>query len=73
MVHGQEAKDCQEVITAISQATGITNYALLYSTKEYKKVRLKYFTPELDEWEASARRAPQGPPSNRPVPVGERA
>ncbi len=73
MVHGQEAKDCQEVINAISQTTGITDYALLYSTKEYKKVRLKYFTPELDEWEASARRAPQGSPSNRPVPVGERA
>ena len=22
----------------------------LYSTKEYKKIRLKYFTKELDEW-----------------------
>lgn len=57
MVHGQKARDCQEIITAISQATGITEYALLYSTKEYKKVRLKYFTPELDEWEARARRS----------------
>ncbi len=73
MVHGQEAKDCQDIINAISQATGITEYALLYSTKEYKKVRLKYFTPDLDEWEASARSALQGPPLDRPVPVGERA
>jgi DNA-binding Lrp family transcriptional regulator len=65
MVHGQKAKDCQEIIQAISQATGIAEYALLYSTKEYKKVRLKYFTLELDEWEARARRsldaAPAGP------------
>ncbi|HWU40226.1 MAG TPA: AsnC family transcriptional regulator [Candidatus Acidoferrum sp.] len=57
MVHGQAGRDCQEVISAISQATGITEYALLYSTKQYKKVRLKYFTPELDEWEACARRS----------------
>lgn len=52
MVHGREAADCQEIIDAISGATGITEYALLYSTKEYKKIRLRYFTPELDEWEA---------------------
>jgi DNA-binding Lrp family transcriptional regulator len=57
MVHGQEAADCQRIIDAISAATGITEYALLYSTKEYKKVRLKYFTPELEEWESRARRA----------------
>jgi hypothetical protein len=57
MVHGQGAADCQRVIDAIVAATGIREYALLYSTKEYKKVRLKYFTPELDEWEAKARRA----------------
>jgi DNA-binding Lrp family transcriptional regulator len=73
MVHGQEAKDCQEIIDAVSQATGITEYALLYSTKEYKKIRLKYFTPDLDEWEARARHTLEGVPSDRPVPVGERA
>jgi len=73
MVHGQEAKDCQEIINAISQATGITEYALLYSTKEYKKIRLKYFTADLDEWEARARHPLEGTPSDRPVPVGERA
>jgi len=37
--------------------TGITEYALLYSTREYKKIRLRYFTPELDEWEARTRRS----------------
>jgi len=57
MVHGQDAKGCQEVIDAMARATGITDYALLYSTKEYKKVRLRYFTPELDEWEVRVRRA----------------
>ncbi len=57
MVHGQVAEDCEKLIAAISQATGITEYALLYSTAEYKKVRLKYFTPDLDEWEAHARQS----------------
>jgi DNA-binding Lrp family transcriptional regulator len=55
MVHGQKATDCQAVIDAIAEATRIREYALLYSTKEYKKIRLRYFTPELDEWEARAR------------------
>lgn len=57
MVHGQDVAGCQEVIDAMARATGIADYALLYSTKEYKKVRLRYFTPELDEWEARARRS----------------
>jgi DNA-binding Lrp family transcriptional regulator len=57
MVHGQTAADCQAAIDAISAATGITEYALLYSLKEYKKVRLRYFSPELEEWEDRARAA----------------
>ncbi len=60
MVHGQDTAGCQEVIGAMARATGIAEYALLYSTKEYKKVRLRYYTPELDEWEARARRASAG-------------
>lgn len=57
MVHGQKAADCQAIIDAIAEATGIAEYSLLYSRKEYKKIRLKYFTPELEEWEATARAA----------------
>jgi siroheme decarboxylase len=57
MVHGQKPEDCQELIGALSNASGIREYALLYSTQEYKKIRLKYFNPELDEWEAHARQS----------------
>jgi siroheme decarboxylase len=57
MVHGQKDADCQAIIDAIARATGISEYGLLYSTKEYKKIRLRYFTPELDEWEARARQS----------------
>jgi DNA-binding Lrp family transcriptional regulator len=44
MVHGKTVEDCDAVLDAISRETGITEYAKLYSTKEYKKVRVKYFT-----------------------------
>jgi DNA-binding Lrp family transcriptional regulator len=71
MVHGQDAPACQSVIDALARATGVTEYALLYSTKEYKKVRLRYFTPELDSWEVQARRAERcrsGAPGGRASP-----
>ncbi|MFQ5882361.1 MAG: Lrp/AsnC family transcriptional regulator [Candidatus Methylomirabilales bacterium] len=51
MIHGQKAKDCQAVIEKIAETTGITDYAVLYSTKEYKKTRVRYFTEVLDAWE----------------------
>lgn len=51
MVHGKTAKECEEVLRAISEATGLTDYIALYSTKEFKKTRVRYFTPEMIEWE----------------------
>lgn len=52
MIHGRTVEECQAVIDAIGEATGITEYATLYSSTEFKKTRLRYFTPDLDEWEA---------------------
>ena len=46
MIHGHHASDCEAVVAAISQATGITEHALLYSTKEYKKTRVRYFVDD---------------------------
>lgn len=45
MVHGKTTEDCLEVLNSISEQTGIPEYTMLYSTKEYKKVRVKYFLP----------------------------
>jgi siroheme decarboxylase len=50
MVHGHNARDCEATIEAIRDETGVDEYALLWSIKEYKKVRLRYFTPEWQEW-----------------------
>jgi len=53
MIHGRKLADCERIVGAIREAIGIDDYAVLYSTKEYKKTRVRYFTPELEEWEAT--------------------
>lgn len=52
MVHGRSARDCEETIDAIKTETGIDEYCLLWSIKEYKKVRLEYYTSDWDTWSA---------------------
>jgi len=52
MVHGTSTDACETVLQEISKMTGIADYRALYSTREYKKVRVKYFTPEIDNWES---------------------
>ncbi len=51
MVHGRTVEECEAVLRAMSQESGITDYASLYSTREYKKTRVRYFTPEMEAWE----------------------
>lgn len=50
MIHGHNAQECEETIAAIEKETGITEKYLLWSIKEYKKVRVRYFTPEWDAY-----------------------
>lgn len=51
MTHGRTKQECEDVLAAISKETGLDEYIVLYSTKEYKKTRVSYFTPEMYEWE----------------------
>jgi siroheme decarboxylase len=53
MTHGRDRAECEAVLAAISAEVGLDEYAVLYSTREYKKTRLKYFTEELETWEAA--------------------
>ena len=50
MVHGRSARDCEATIDAIASETGVDDYTLLWSIKEYKKVRLRYFNSEWAAW-----------------------
>ena len=43
MVHGRTPEDCQAVVAAVSKATGLDDYAMLFSLKELKKVSMRYF------------------------------
>lgn len=53
MVHGRNRAECGEIAAMLSRASGQGRYIILYSTKEYKKTRVRYFTEELDHWEAA--------------------
>ena len=43
MIHATTKDGCEQVVQDISLQTGITEYTLLYSTREYKKTRVRYF------------------------------
>ena len=51
MVHGKTREECERTLGAIAEKTVIRDHSALYSTKEYKKVRVRYFTGEEEEWE----------------------
>ncbi|WP_047866667.1 siroheme decarboxylase subunit alpha [Rubrobacter aplysinae] len=51
MVHGRSVEECETVLEAMADETGVRDYTSLYSTREYKKTRVRYFTPEMDAWE----------------------
>jgi DNA-binding Lrp family transcriptional regulator len=51
MIHARKKGECEEFVKELSKRHALDDYAVLYSTTEYKKVRLAYFTPEFEEWE----------------------
>ncbi|MBI2300837.1 MAG: Lrp/AsnC family transcriptional regulator [Armatimonadetes bacterium] len=53
MIHARHADDIEEAASAMSVATQVTEYALLYSTKEYKKTRVRYFLDD-DSFDVSS-------------------
>jgi len=51
MAHGRSKEECDAVLDAIADDTGIHERATLYSSTEFKKIRLLYFTGEFQRWE----------------------
>jgi siroheme decarboxylase len=49
MIHGKSREECEAVARSIAEATNISDYELLYSTKEFKKSSPVYFTDETTE------------------------
>jgi DNA-binding Lrp family transcriptional regulator len=55
MVHGQKLSDIARFIDKVKSETGITEYAVFLSRKEFLKRRLKLFTEDFYEWERRKR------------------
>jgi siroheme decarboxylase len=51
MAHGRSKEECDSILDSIADATGITERATLYSSTEFKKVRMLYFTGAFSRWE----------------------
>ena len=51
MAHGRSKKECDAILDAIAGEFDITERATLYSSTEFKKIRLLYFTDSFKEWE----------------------
>jgi DNA-binding Lrp family transcriptional regulator len=51
MIHGMDREEVEEVVKEIIKDTGLKDYEVLYSSREFKKRRVRYFTEELHDWE----------------------
>ena len=52
MAHGRSKEECDAILDSIADDTGIEDRRTLYSSTEFKKIRLRYFTDEHKRWEA---------------------
>ena len=51
MVHGKTTEETTAIIKDIASEIESKAHMPLYSSKEFKKVRIEYFTPAFQEWE----------------------
>ena len=51
MAHGRSKEECDAILDAIADEFSITERATLYSSTEFKKIRLMYFTEDFKNWE----------------------
>ncbi len=51
MAHGRSKEECDAILDSIATETGISDRTTLYSSTEFKKIRLLYFTEDFRAWE----------------------
>ena len=53
MAHGRSKEECDAILDSIADEHGLhgDDRAVLYSSTEFKKIRLRYFTDDYAEWE----------------------
>jgi DNA-binding Lrp family transcriptional regulator len=52
MVHGKTTEETNGIIEEMAKEIDAKSYMPLYSSREFKKVRIEYFTPAFEAWEA---------------------
>ena len=52
-VHARSVDECESVINDLAADTGLRQKQALFPTKEYKKTRVSFFSPEAEEWESA--------------------
>jgi len=52
MAHGRSKDECDAILDSIAEESGIEDRRTLYSSTEFKKIRLLYFTDAHRRWEA---------------------
>jgi DNA-binding Lrp family transcriptional regulator len=59
MAHGRSKDECDAILQAIADEHGLhgADRAVLYSSTEFKKIRLHYFTDDYARWESENTRA----------------
>ncbi len=50
MIHGPDPAACETIASGFAADLGVPPPAMLQSTREFKKCRLRYFLPELETW-----------------------
>jgi len=53
MAHGRSKEECDAILDSIAEQTGIHGRSTLYSSTEFKKIRMLYFTEEFKAWESA--------------------
>ena len=46
MVHAKSREECEKIVKSLAGSTGIEQFQILYSKKEWKKTSMKYFCSE---------------------------
>lgn len=52
MVHGKSEQETNSIIEEMASEIDSKSHMPLYSSREFKKVRIEYFTPEFEAWES---------------------
>ncbi|MBK3332031.1 Lrp/AsnC family transcriptional regulator [Persephonella atlantica] len=51
MIHAKSQEDLEDFVKELSQEVEVRDFKILYSTREFKKKRIKYFSEEFYRWE----------------------